>query len=346
MIHLKIRGENINSRSRILDIYKRLCEGKSINRFDEAEYFGVNERSIQRDIDEIRAFLDERAVSEGDMRHIVYDRTQKGFVMTGNEDGLLDNNEILAVSKILLASRAFMKSEISSILDKIISGCVPHKNMKLVSQLVSNEKYHYVQPKHGAEIMEKLWRLGEHIKNKEYVELSHFRQGETTENVISRIVEPLAVIFSEYYFYLLSYTVRDDENGGYERSHDFPTVFRLDRIVGYKSVGVNFNTSYADRFEEGEFRKRVQFMYAGELINLKLRYTGKSVDAILDRLPTAEIIGRNYGEWLIKAEVYGRGILMWLLSQENNVEVIEPVALRNELKGIISRMGDLYEQAT
>lgn len=87
-------------------------------------------------------------------------------------------------------------------------------------------------------------------------------------------------------------------------------------------------------------------MYAGELINLKLRYTGKSVDAILDRLPTAEIIGRNYGEWLIKAEVYGRGILMWLLSQENNVEVIEPVALRNELKGIISRMGDLYEQAT
>lgn len=334
--------KNINSRSRILDIYKRLCEGKCINKSEEAENYGVNERSIQRDIDEIRAFLDECIVDEGDIRRIVYSRADKGFVMMGNEDGLLDNNEILAVSKILLASRAFTKSEITLILNKIISGCVSHKNMKLVSDLVSNEKYHYIQPKHGAEVMDKLWGLGEHIKNREYIELSYFRQGENTENVISRIVEPLAVIFSEYYFYLLSYTVRKTGSGEYERSHDFPTVFRLDRIVRYKSVGENFNISYANRFEEGEFRKRVQFMYAGELMNLKLRYTGKSVDAILDRLPTAEIINENHGEWIIRSEVYGKGILMWLLSQGNNVEVIEPVALRRELKNMIGRMWELY----
>lgn len=328
--------------NRILDIYIRLCEGKTINKAEEAERFGVNERSIQRDIDEIRAFLDERAVSGNDSRRVVYDRNKKGFVMEGEEGSMLDNNEILAVSKILLASRAFTKSEISSILDKIISGCVPQKNMKLVSDLVSNEKYHYVQPKHSTKVMKKLWDLGEHIKNREYIEIRYFRQGENSKNTVSRLVEPLAVIFSEYYFYLLTFTIKQDENGKYKRTHDYPTVFRLDRITKCKAVGVNFNVSYANRFEEGVFRKRVQFMYAGELLHLKLKYTGKSVDAILDRLPTAEIIGEDSGGWLIKANVYGKGILMWLLSQGDLVEVLEPPELREQMIGLVAKLNEVY----
>ena len=44
---------------RTLDLYVRLCEGKVINKSEEAKKSGVDERSIQRDIDDIRAFLDE-----------------------------------------------------------------------------------------------------------------------------------------------------------------------------------------------------------------------------------------------------------------------------------------------
>lgn len=309
---------------------------------EEAERFGVNERSIQRDIDEIRAFLDERAVSGKDSRCVVYDRSKKGFVIEGDEGSMLDNNEILAVSKILLASRAFTKPEISVILDKIISGCVPQKNMKLVSDLVSNEKYHYVQPRHNSKVMRKMWELGEHIRNREYIEISYYRQGENCKNTVDHIVEPTAVIFSEYYFYLITYTVKQNDDGKYERTHDYPTVFRLDRITKCRSVGVNFSVSYANRFEEGVFRKRVQFMYAGELIHLKLKYTGKSVNAVLDRLPTAEIISESDGEWLIKADVYGKGILMWLLSQGDLVEVLEPPELRKQMVELVRRMQEIY----
>lgn len=45
---------------RTLDMYVRLCEGKIINKAEEARRFNVDERSIQRDIDDIRTFLDER----------------------------------------------------------------------------------------------------------------------------------------------------------------------------------------------------------------------------------------------------------------------------------------------
>lgn len=76
-----------------------------------------------------------------------------------HKSSMLDNNEILAVSKILLASRAFTKTEISIIIDKRISGCVPQKNTKHVSDIVSNEKYHYVQPRHNIKVIKNFGNL-------------------------------------------------------------------------------------------------------------------------------------------------------------------------------------------
>ena len=61
--------------SRTLSMYVRLCAGKRINKAEEANRFGVDERSIQRDIDDIRAFLeDQKAESTAESREIVYDR--------------------------------------------------------------------------------------------------------------------------------------------------------------------------------------------------------------------------------------------------------------------------------
>ena len=51
---------------RTIDMYVRFCEGKTINKAEEAQRFGVDERSIQRDIDDIRAFLDERKIGSKD----------------------------------------------------------------------------------------------------------------------------------------------------------------------------------------------------------------------------------------------------------------------------------------
>ena len=147
--------------TRTLDMYARLCEGKVLNKAEEAERFGVDERSIQRDIDDIRAFLDERAVvNSSDTRVIEYDRRKKGFTMVGAEGSMMSNSEILAVSKILLESRAFNKKELGVILDKLISGCVPQKNMKLVSDLLANERFHYVELKHNLPSPDMIWALG------------------------------------------------------------------------------------------------------------------------------------------------------------------------------------------
>ena len=328
--------------SRILDMYVRFCEGKVINKAEEAFRFGVDERSIQRDIDDIRAFLEERNISVGDTRQIEYDRAKKGFLMTGAEPSMMTNSEILAVSKILLESRAFTKREMKVILDKLVEGCVPLKNMKLVSELIANEKYHYVELHHKEYIQDKLWSIGLDIEEHNLVSLRYARANAPRES-IKRIVEPVSILFSEYYFYLNAFIVEEDESGKYVHKYSYPAIFRIDRIKNYRQLGEKFRVSYANRFEEGEFRKRVQFMYTGNLMKVQLKFYGDNPEAILDRMPTARVIEQYDKECLIEAEVYGKGCLMWLLSQGSMVEIIKPEGLREDMKNTLIKMLERYQ---
>ena len=50
--------DNNDKIQRVLGIYTKLNNGQLVNKAEEAMRFGVNERSIQRDIDDIRIFLE------------------------------------------------------------------------------------------------------------------------------------------------------------------------------------------------------------------------------------------------------------------------------------------------
>lgn len=65
-------------------------------------------------------------------------------------------------------------------------------------------------------------------------------------------------------------------------------------VTHYQSVNNSgFFIPYSNRFEEGEFRKRIQFMYGGKLQNITFMYYGSDVDSVLDRLPTAKILEKK-----------------------------------------------------
>ena len=335
-------GSKSSKNIRTLDMYVRLCEGKVINKPEEAARFGVDERSIQRDIVDIRSFLDERRMgAPADGRRVEYDRSVKGFVMAGAEGSMMSNSEILAVSKILLGSRAFTKKEIDSILRKMMEGCVPLKNMKLVKELISNEQFHYVELRHKTDIQDRLWHIGTDIKEHRLIEIKYSRAGHMEETIM-RTVEPVAILFSEYYFYLNAFIVEKNEEGRYVHKYDYPAVFRIDRIKAFRETGENFRVSYADRFEEGEFRKRVQFMYAGHLMKIQMKFYGEDPEPVLDRLPTARVMGQEGRQYFISAEVYGTGIVMWLLSQGGRGEGIRPESLRQEMKRKAEEILKLY----
>lgn len=307
---------------RVLQLYSKLIDGEMVNKAEEAQNYGVNERSIQRDIEDIRCFLDVDFSRTGILNSVNYDRKNNGYRLEKVNDRRLNNSEILAIIKILLDSRAFSKNELSSIIDKLLECCVPDKNRKDVNDLIINELFHYIPTKHSSDILDIIWDLGQAIHESKYIEVSYLRTKD--KKVVSRELKPVAIMFSEFYFYLIAFIEDENIRKNFEVLDDaFPTIYRVDRIISLTVHDKKFNIPYSNRFEEGEFRKRVQFMYGGKLQRLKFVYRGPDVDTVLDRLPTAAIINENSGSYTITAEVFGKGIDMWLKSQGNYVENIE-----------------------
>lgn len=308
--------------ARVLSLYTKLMNGYVINKAEEAQKCGVNERSIQRDIDDIRNFLENEAVNSGFVNSVIYDRMEKGYRLEQVYKMKLSNSEVLAVCKILLESRAFTKKEMKSMLDRLISCCVPKSNQKLVAGLIANEEFHYVEPRHKTVFIDTMWDIGQAIRGCRYIEMDYLRSMD--KKVVKRKVKPVAIMFSEYYFYLTAFIDDEETKKDFKVINDsFPTIYRIDRIKKLKVLDEGFHIPYSSRFEEGEFRKRIQFMYGGKLQKIKFKYSGVDVDTILDRLPTAKILDEDNGVYTIGAEVFGKGIEMWIRSQGENVQLLE-----------------------
>lgn len=78
------------------------------------------------------------------------------------------------------------------------------------------------------------------------------------EKKVKRIIQPVGIMFSEYYFYLLGHIENIDKDKCFENKKDiFPTIYRLDRIQNYKVLNEHFSIIYKNRFEEGEFRSSI-----------------------------------------------------------------------------------------
>jgi len=303
---------------RVLHIYFALARGQCLSKRDLAQRFHVTERSIQRDISALRCFLGEQEIEQD----VIFDAHSGGYRLKDTSAQSLSNSEILAVCKIMLESRSLRRDELLPILDKLIACCVPEQNKKAVQSLIANEKYHYIEPHHRKHILGGLWDIGQAIQNHQVMEIQYERLKEP--RLVIRKIEPVGIMFSEYYFYLTAFLRDVDRDSSFENADDlFPTIYRIDRIRSFEVLNEHFQVPYKNRFEEGEFRKRVQFMYGGKLERIKFQYIGPSLEAVLDRLPTAEVIEESPDGWLIRAEVFGKGIDMWLNSQGKYITKID-----------------------
>ena len=76
--------------------------------------------------------------------------------------------------------------------------------------------------------------------------------------------------------------------------------------------------------------KEYSLCFFGELIKLKFEFYGSKIEPVLDRLPTATILEQDFDKYVIEAEVYGKGIVMWLFSQSSSIKVLSPPSLVEE----------------
>lgn len=304
---------------RILYLYTKLINGECIYKFEEAKRFGMHPRSIQRDFNDLRIFFANQS-ADGNHKELVYDKSKNYYFLRSKNETRLSDSEIFAVCKILLESRSMCKDELEPIISKLLELCGSPNDKSTINSMISNELLYYVEPHHQKKFINEMWEISNAVRKHNLLKITYKKQDDST---VERIVKPVGIMFSEYYFYLTAFIENIDKQTEFDNPDDiFPTIYRIDRIQGYTVLKEHFDIPYKERFNEGEFLKRIQFMYGGKLRRVKFRYTGANVESILDRLPTAKIIQKDNEGYIILAEVFGKGIDMWLRSQGENICIL------------------------
>lgn len=327
-IFLDIEKASLPKMIRMLSLFERLTKGESIRKAEEAARFGVDAKSIQRDIEDLRVYFQETWASPA---VLYYSREERGYRLDRQFQTKLTAPEILVIGKVLLESRCLAQKEMVDLLGKLTNVCEPDTG-KQIADILRNEQFHYFPVRQGEKLIPKIWNLSRAVREYYLVEILYRK--ERKAQPVKRTIEPLGVIYSEYYFYLVANIHGQD--------YPFPAVYRIDRIEQLNLLQERFKPVYSKRFEEGEFRKRIQFMKPGPLQTIRFRFWGPSPEAALDRFPNGKIVNRTKDAVTIEAEVYGEGVVMWLLSQAEFLEVLQPKSLRDKMQQTIDMMRQNY----
>ncbi len=318
-----------NKKGRMLEIFYRLLRGERISVKDIAGDYGVSSKSISRDIAEIKAFLSEARDLVGNAE-LKYSQSSKHHYL--EFDDFLLNKELLAVIKMMIGARGFSKEELTGIIDKM-KKFTTHHDREVMDSLVAKELYHYNEVKNDCDsVVDVIWKLTKSIDEQREISVSYYKM---SRELVERRIKLIAILFSDYYFYLVAYRSDIDDWK--------PLFYRVDRVVGIVEHRSFFDLPRDHNFNEGEMRNKIQFMFPGEYRTIKFSYSGQSVQAILDRIPTAKILEEKEGKYIIEAEIFGVGINMFLLSQGSRVQALAPQDFVEEMKSEVEKMCLLYK---
>ena len=305
--------------SRELDIFIELLRGEKISCEKLIKKYGVSQRTIQRDIKNLKNYLSDRFKNEEVNMYL--EKIKKEYFLRGKEQLKFTTGETLAICKILLDSRAFKKEEMENIINKILKNRIYSKSEnEIIKELITSEKTYYVELNHKKPLFEKIALLGKVIKEHKKIRIKY--KNIYKEESIT-VICPLSLMFSEFYFYLLA---RDENSQKVEYK-------RVDRIEKIEVLNKNFRVEPSNRVQDGEIRKVEQFMTRGEMRKIKMVYRGGLKDDIpefiRDKFPTLKEIGKTEdGKTIFEVTVLGWGIELWLYGQDDRIEVIEDKIIR------------------
>lgn len=314
---------------RVLEIFFRGLRGEDLSVQKMADEYGVSTKSITRSINDLKNFLaDHRElVGHTQLQYSHQDRCYRLYL-----DEFLSSRELFALVEVMIGARAFSKEELLRLAAKLKRFTTPEDRQKL-DELIRRELYHYPPVKHDCQsVQDHLWQLVNCIADRQEISIDYYRMD---RKWVTHRLRPASVMFTDYYFYLIAFLA--------EGNTQKPYYFRIDRIRQITVHRKKASAGDVPAFDEGLLRQRSLFMFPGKLQTIRFEFTGPSVQAVLDKIPTARILSREGRKYVLEAEVYGRGIKMWLLSQGAWVKVVAPDDFVAQMKKEIEKMQALYQ---
>ena len=316
----------MNSQERLLTIFLRLQTGKRLLKAKLSEEFGVDPKSIQRDISRLKGILEE---NHNLGLEIIFDTSDNTYRLIGKTT--FNKKDILVISKILLENRALNKSELNSLLQGLLD-LLSTEEKKEVEAIISSERLNYKSLTNDRDRIDTIWNLSEAIRRERMLEIEYKAP---LKDAKSHIIFPVSLYYDAHYFYLVAYHLK----------HENYTTFRVDRI---ESIGESHvkkpEISYGRKYRDGDVRNQKVDAFEGRKIKVKLRYKGIP-EIVFDQFPNHEIISEEKGNMIIQIETQDTpGLKRWILGQEDEITVLYPQSLADSIQNSIEKMLNNYKK--
>ena len=218
---------------RILEIFYRALKGEALSAAKLAEAYNVSTRSITRDINALKMFLADHRDVMGNAE-LVYSSTDHCYKL--EMDNFITNKELFVLTKILIGVKALARKDLLRLIGKLKLH-TSYGDQKSLERLIHNELYHYSGIKFDCEnVMDNIWDLSECIDAKHSITITYYRMD---RKQVKHRLNPVAIMFTEYYFYLLAYKYKDES--GIEWQLGFKSSETAEDIIYYDEDG---STSY------------------------------------------------------------------------------------------------------
>ncbi|OON96918.1 MAG: hypothetical protein ATN36_04620 [Epulopiscium sp. Nele67-Bin005] len=324
---------------RLLTLYHKLLNDEKIDKHEFLQENHIDARTFARDIAFIKCFLAEvMATSE-----VILDK-EDGYYMTGYNKIKFPSSAIFGVMRILIASRAFSKDEIRSLLDILIRSTPVYGQYNLTQNVIDELTYYQplehvlktsINKEETHTFLDKVWEIEQIIWKKQKLKINYTRANGVT---VDLTVIPLSIMFSAFYFYVVCYVDNDNFNNGILKT----SQFRIDRINNFSIDEKCANTEIYSPIYLSNIKNKLQYMQGGENITITFKFWGPSVEAIKDIFPDSKIIGQDGEKYIVEARVLNKSAKMWILSQAQYLEVLTPTEFREDIKKTIAKMLSNY----
>ncbi len=316
----------IKPQERLLTIFFRLQAGERLSKAQLSKKFGIDNRTVQRDMSILKNFLQDQHISNTEIKFDTSDNTYRLIGKT-----TFNKKDILVISKILLENHALNKSELNSLLDGLLS-LLSREEKKEIEAIIGSERFNYKSLTNDKDRIDTIWILSEAIRREQMLEIEYKAP---LKDVKSHIIFPVSLYYDAHYFYLVAYHLK----------HEKHTTYRVDRIETLsKSDKKKPVISHKDKYKDGEVRNQKVDAFEGTKIYVTLIYKGNA-EIVLDQFPEHEILSENYDEIKVKITSQNTpGLKRWILGQGEAVTLLSPPELIKEIQESLEKTLKIYKE--
>lgn len=299
---------------RLLTIFFRLQAGERLSKAQLSKKFGIDNRTVQRDMSILKNSLQDQHISNTEIKFDTSDNTYRLIAKT-----TFNKKDILVISKILLENHALNKSELNSLLEDLLS-LLSREEKKEIEAIIGSERFNYKSLTNDKDRIDTIWFLSEAIRREQMLEIEYKAP---LKDVKSHIVFPVSLYYDAHYFYLVAYHLK----------HDNYITFRVDRMESLSESHVKKpEISYGRKYRDGEVRNQKVDAFEGRKIDVTLIYKGNT-EIVLDQFPEREILSENHDEIKVKIKTQDTpGLKRWILGQGEAVTLLSPSKLIEEIQ--------------